>query len=160
MSKISIAKKRGEILAPNFTTPFFCPRCEELRNVDPETEATGLTTPHESLMFKSFGMCTQCYRLSKEHPEQIEVNKQEFKRKLAEKEQRLAEQIKAKRFRLWIEGDYQKYVESITDKAFFSFTINDQSHKCKELLTKEEAERFAQIIKDKFIKVWIEEETV
>ena len=160
MPKIPIVKRRhGDKLAPNFTTPFFCPTCEEIRGVDPETEATGLTSPHESLMFESFQMCTACHQLMKEHPEQVEANKQEFKRKLIEKEKLIAEKVGAKRFRVWIDGDFGKYVESITGKPFFNFEVNG-NYKCKSLLDEEEARRTVETIMNKNLKAWIEEEEV
>lgn len=156
MSRI-IIKERNERLIPNFSdVPFFCPRCEELRNVDPDN-ATGLNTPHESLIFHSFQMCSVCYRLTKENPELVEANKKLFKERLVEKEKKIEEEVKAHRFRVWIVGDYSKYVESITGAAFFGHNTGGK-HKMKSLVKKEEAEKMVGVIKTKNIECGFDEE--
>jgi hypothetical protein len=158
-TSMSVVTKRGEKLVPNFGVPLFCPRCEELRNVDPETDATGLNTPHESLTYESFQMCSICYALTKDNPEQVEANKKAYHDRLVIKESKIEAEVKSKRFRVWIKGDYHKYVESIVGKPFFSWTERS-GQKCKVLLTEAEAKQMVETITSKNIDCWIEEEEV
>lgn len=157
-------------LAPNFDTPLFCPCCEEIRGVDFDTGATCLNTTHESLIFHSFGMCQACLSMTREHPEQVEINKQVYRKKREEQEARIKAEIQARRFRVWFfdtneKVNNSKFVSHLTGKPFFTFGVDHESElgkgfafKCKELVSLEDAQTMRDLILSKDIPAWFEEE--
>jgi hypothetical protein len=144
--------------------PTFCPKCEEIRGESP----TMLLSTTQGLMFRSFGMCSECYLLTRDHPEQAEENKKHYAEMMVIKKVAAIEAVKAKRFRVYFLDQNEKmsnsdYVNSISPVKFGkypNFHSRGLSCKSKERVREEEAEATIALLKLKNIEGWIEEETI
>jgi len=157
-----------EIKAPfSGKIPFFCPRCDEIRGT--ENKGTCMqSSPHEELMWKSFGMCSACYLFSRDNPEQTTINQKRWKEK-KEKEQQEAQILKnATKYRVYFEDNTKfgrsSYVNSFSPIEFgkYAFPYEGQETtlavKSKSKVTLEEAEKIVALIKSKEIEAWYIEE--
>ena len=64
-------------------SPFFCDKCQEIRNVDQATLLQG----YEDLQYKSFSMCSLCREYINIHSEEeVRINKIKYAASLIHKE--------------------------------------------------------------------------
>lgn len=142
--------------------PFFCPECSRIRGT-PETQRT-LLVFHESLMYDSFEMCSACYYLQKNHPEEVKANieKYDTAKRLVE-EQKKAEED-AKQFQVFfVDTKFSsvKFINNITKPYEFGSVELERDgfervKKLKKKVNEEVAKQLYDLITSKELKVWYE----
>lgn len=145
--------------------PFFCPKCEEIRGV--EGRGTVLSTHYEEMMWKAFEMCSACYVLTRDHPDQVEENKRQFEEKQQEKQRRVEEEVRSRRFRVFFldndkfpASDFVNSISTVKFKKFPSTHSRGLATASRELLKKEIAEETVNLLISKDLTAWFEEEAV
>lgn len=143
--------------------PNFCPKCEEIR-ADLSGGTPMANTP-QTLSFKSFGMCTQCYLFQRDHPEEAEANSEAFQKKQAEIKEQKLEAFKAHRFRVYLLEVNERlpnspYAASVTNTKFTKYpskTSKGVANHTIPLLTKEEAESIVETLLSKSLTCWYDD---
>jgi len=160
-----VIPKHGRKVAPSYSTPWFCTKCEQIRGV-PEDEATLLNTAPQGLSWNSFEMCTECYTFSQQYPDKVEENKKAFQ----ERERQKAEAIKAKIertvWRVCLEeenprmptGDYAKSISGLDFTKYPIETERGYVTKSRELVELDQAEQAVNILQNKGLSAWYESE--
>ncbi len=148
------------------SVPNFCPRCEEIRgNID---GGTNMGRSVQALMWKSFGMCSECYMFQRDHPEDAKKNQQLFAERRAAKERAAIEAVEARRFRVYFlevnervrNTDFVNSICPIKFAKYPDFHKRGLATKAKELVDEQRANEIVQLIKSKGIESWFEKESL
>jgi hypothetical protein len=141
-------------------TPFSCPYCEEIRGAI--GKGTQMSSGTEEMMWRSFGMCSACYGMTRDHPEQVEINKQEHQKRLDLKNVEEKKLKELTSFRVYFKDSkacLADFVNSIqTFVVFYKYPGIDKDgkliNKSKGYVTEEVAQKVVEIIHSKDIEAW------
>ena len=141
-------------------TPFSCPHCEEIRGAI--GKGTQMSSGTEEMMWRSFGMCSACYLLTRDNPEQVEINRQEHKKRVDLENLEEKKQKELTSFKVYFRDSkacLADFVNSIQGFVmFYKYPYEDKDgkliNKSKEYVTEEIAQKIVEIIHSKDIEAW------
>lgn len=143
--------------------PLFCTKCEEIRGVD-NTKRTLMTSPYETLCWKSFGMCSHCNAFLQNFPEEVKKNKLKKQQKIEAENIKVKEKIEAKKYRIYVNRGINSFsgsdfLKNCCGVNFWKYGItnnNIETVKSKELFSKEEAILIVEKLKQYNVTSWYE----